>query len=68
MAEITAEIPGAVLSGVAADLTDLRLALKPLVAATPDADILVNNLGLIDLKPFQDLTDEDWMCASSSRT
>ncbi len=60
MAEITAEIPDAVLSGVAADLTTVAGA-EALVAATPDADILVNNLGLIDLKPFQDLTDEDWM-------
>ena len=57
---ITATVPGAAIAGVAADLATSAGA-KAFLAAAPDADILVNNLGLIDLKPFQDLTDDDWI-------
>ncbi|MBV8663947.1 MAG: SDR family oxidoreductase [Hyphomicrobiales bacterium] len=31
-----------------------------LVAAAPDVDILVNNLGIYESKPFGAITDEDW--------
>ena len=31
-----------------------------LVAAIPDIDILVNNLGIYEAKPFGEITDEDW--------
>jgi NAD(P)-dependent dehydrogenase (short-subunit alcohol dehydrogenase family) len=31
-----------------------------LIAAVPDVDILVNNLGIYELKPFTEISDEDW--------
>jgi NAD(P)-dependent dehydrogenase (short-subunit alcohol dehydrogenase family) len=31
-----------------------------LVAAVPEIDILVNNLGIYEAKPFTDISDEDW--------
>jgi NAD(P)-dependent dehydrogenase (short-subunit alcohol dehydrogenase family) len=31
-----------------------------LVAAVPKVDILVNNLGIYEAKPFGEITDEDW--------
>lgn len=29
--------------------------------AIPEVDILVNNLGIYEVKPFEEITDEDWM-------
>jgi NAD(P)-dependent dehydrogenase (short-subunit alcohol dehydrogenase family) len=31
-----------------------------LIAAVPDVDILVNNLGIYEAKPFVEIRDEDW--------
>ncbi|EGD57867.1 dehydrogenase [Novosphingobium nitrogenifigens DSM 19370] len=31
-----------------------------LIAAVPDVDILVNNLGIYEAKPFTEITDADW--------
>jgi NAD(P)-dependent dehydrogenase (short-subunit alcohol dehydrogenase family) len=33
---------------------------EKLIAAVPDIDILVNNLGIYEAKPFTDITDADW--------
>ncbi|UYY58637.1 SDR family NAD(P)-dependent oxidoreductase [Sphingomonas sp. S2-65] len=33
---------------------------EALIAAAPDADILVNNLGIYEAKAFADITDADW--------
>ena len=30
------------------------------MAAFPDVDILVNNLGIFEPKPFEEIPDEDW--------
>lgn len=32
-----------------------------LIAAVPDVDVLVNNLGIYESKPFAEITDEDWL-------
>lgn len=31
-----------------------------LIAAVPEVDILVNNLGIYEAKPFTEITDDDW--------
>jgi NAD(P)-dependent dehydrogenase (short-subunit alcohol dehydrogenase family) len=31
-----------------------------LIAAVPDTDILINNLGIYEAKPFTEITDADW--------
>ena len=57
--KIGAEVPGARLERVAGDLgtaTDI----DRLVAAFPDVDVLVNNLGMFAPTPFEEITDADW--------
>ena len=51
--------PGAKLAGVAADLATAA-GVGRFVEAVAAADILVNNLGIFEPKPFQDITDNDW--------
>lgn len=52
------EIAGAV-DGVAGDVSSADAA-GALVAAFPDVDILVNNMGIFEPKPFDEIPDEDW--------
>ena len=50
--------PGTIL-GVAADLTSADGA-NALLAGVPQADVLVNNLGIFEPRPFAEITDDDW--------
>lgn len=59
IAAIKAAVPGADLEGVAGDLGDAD-GCDRFVAAVPKADILVNNLGIYELKPFFEIPDSDW--------
>ena len=45
--------------GVAADLST-REGANSFISQVPDADILVNNLGIFEPKPFFEIPDEDW--------
>jgi NAD(P)-dependent dehydrogenase (short-subunit alcohol dehydrogenase family) len=47
------------VEGFAGDLADAAVAAS-LVRRHPDVDILVNNLGIFEPKPFEDIPDEDW--------
>ena len=53
-------VPGAVFTGVVADASTAKGAQR-IVAAVPDVDILVNNLGKYERKGFFETTDSDWM-------
>jgi NAD(P)-dependent dehydrogenase (short-subunit alcohol dehydrogenase family) len=56
---ILASHPQAKVKGLAADLGSadgVRIAVKRF----PDVDILVNNLGIFEPKPFEQIPDEDW--------
>jgi NAD(P)-dependent dehydrogenase (short-subunit alcohol dehydrogenase family) len=46
--------------GYAGDLTEASVA-EALVRAHPDIEILVNNLGIFEPKPFEEISDADWM-------
>jgi NAD(P)-dependent dehydrogenase (short-subunit alcohol dehydrogenase family) len=46
--------------GVAADL-GTRDGVEILLNQAPEADILVNNLGIFEAKPFAEITDADWL-------
>jgi NAD(P)-dependent dehydrogenase (short-subunit alcohol dehydrogenase family) len=46
--------------GVAADLGTAQGA-RALIEAQPVVDILVNNVGIFSAKPYDQLTDEDWL-------
>lgn len=53
-------VPGADVTGVAADLGTAE-GCATLTAAVPEADILVNNLGIFEPKPFGEIPDADWL-------
>jgi NAD(P)-dependent dehydrogenase (short-subunit alcohol dehydrogenase family) len=59
LARVRQRAPGAQASGVAADLTDAAGAAAVLAAA-PDVDVLVNNVGIFEAKRFDEIPDEDW--------
>jgi NAD(P)-dependent dehydrogenase (short-subunit alcohol dehydrogenase family) len=50
---------GVLATGYAGDLGTAE-ACAALAAQHPDVDILVNNLGIFDAKPFEDIPDADW--------
>lgn len=52
--------PSANVLGIAADLATAAGA-DAVVAAHPQVDVLVNNLGIFEPKPFERITDADWM-------
>ncbi|NYH11844.1 SDR family NAD(P)-dependent oxidoreductase [Pseudomonas moraviensis] len=57
--KISAAAPGSHVKTVLADVSETDGVAK-LIAAQPDTDILVNNLGFYEAKPFAEITDEDW--------
>lgn len=59
IAEIKRQSPEAGVSGVAADL-GTKDGFAKLTQQVPSVDILVNNLGIFESKPFFEITDEDW--------
>jgi NAD(P)-dependent dehydrogenase (short-subunit alcohol dehydrogenase family) len=59
LAKIKADVPGARLEAFAGDLADAG-ATATLVRKFPTVDILVNNLGIFEPKPFAEIPDEDW--------
>ena len=59
VARIQAEVAGAVVSGVAADLSTAA-GCQQLLDGAGVLDILVNNLGIFEPKPFEQIGDEDW--------
>jgi NAD(P)-dependent dehydrogenase (short-subunit alcohol dehydrogenase family) len=60
LASIAKTTPGAKASGLAGDLGS-REGAEHVIAAVPNADILVNNLGIFEPKAFFDIPDEDWL-------
>jgi NAD(P)-dependent dehydrogenase (short-subunit alcohol dehydrogenase family) len=59
LAEIRERVAGAFLEGFQGDLADATAAAQ-LVTRFPAVDILVNNLGIFEPKPFEEIPDEDW--------
>ncbi len=53
------QVPGADVNGVAADL-GTAYGVESLLRQCPKADILVNNLGIFDPVPFEDIPDAEW--------
>ena len=58
-AQIGSAAPGATVTTLVADLATAEGA-QALTAALPDTDILVNNLGYYEAKPFAEIRDVDW--------
>ncbi len=57
---IRREYEGAVVKGVPADL-GVTEGSKLMAGLVPEVDILVNNLGIYQEKPFTEISDGDWM-------
>jgi NAD(P)-dependent dehydrogenase (short-subunit alcohol dehydrogenase family) len=53
-------VPGATVWGVAADL-GTAAGCATLIAQVPELDVLVNNLGIFEPKPFEEITDAGWL-------
>jgi NAD(P)-dependent dehydrogenase (short-subunit alcohol dehydrogenase family) len=52
-------VPGSRVDAAAADLSGAK-GVADFVRQAEDADILVNNLGIFEPKPFEAITDADW--------
>jgi NAD(P)-dependent dehydrogenase (short-subunit alcohol dehydrogenase family) len=52
--------PDADVRGVAADLGSAA-GVDALVAAVPVVDVLVNSMGIFEPKPFEEISDADWL-------
>lgn len=59
VARLRAEGHGVEVSGVVGDFAD-DSQVREVLGALSDVDILVNNVGLFEVKPFAAVTDEDW--------
>ncbi len=59
LAQLQQEIPEAKADGVAADCATAAGARK-VFDQVPETEILVNNLGIYERKPFFEIPDEDW--------
>ncbi len=57
--QIRAAVPGGVARGVVADLSSAA-GCDVVIDTLADVDILVNNVGVYEPKPFFDVSDEDW--------
>lgn len=57
--ELLAAVPGAQVDTVAADLATAE-GVAAFLRAVPETDILVNNLGIFEPKPFEEIPDADW--------
>jgi NAD(P)-dependent dehydrogenase (short-subunit alcohol dehydrogenase family) len=60
IAKIRQSKPDAVLHGAAIDLSDAR-GCAEIAAQFPKVDVLVNNLGIFEPKPFEAIDDADWL-------
>jgi NAD(P)-dependent dehydrogenase (short-subunit alcohol dehydrogenase family) len=60
VAAVKKEARSATVSGIAADLSTAAGA-EALIRELPDVDVLVNNLGIFEPKPFDQISDGDWI-------
>ncbi|MHC8380608.1 SDR family NAD(P)-dependent oxidoreductase [Pseudomonas sp. LB3P14] len=58
--ELRRDLPGAIITGVAADLSS-REGCETLLCQLQEVDLLVNNLGIFEPKSFEQIADEDWL-------
>ncbi|BDG08735.1 SDR family NAD(P)-dependent oxidoreductase [Anaeromyxobacter paludicola] len=56
---LRARVPGGEVAGVAADLGTAE-GCDALIAAAPDCDVLVNNVGIFAARPFAEIGDGEW--------
>jgi NAD(P)-dependent dehydrogenase (short-subunit alcohol dehydrogenase family) len=59
IAAIRSAVPAAKAEGIAADFSNAAGA-ETVIARIPAVDILVNNIGIFEPKPFAEISDADW--------
>lgn len=59
LAAIRANVPTAKLDGITADFSSAAGA-EAVIAKLPAVDVLVNNVGIFEPKPFAEIPDADW--------
>ena len=59
VAKLAEAFAGAKIRGIAADVSTAA-GCKALVAALPEADVLINNAGIFEPKDFFEIPDQDW--------
>src|SRR5207253_7180321 len=57
--QIRSAVPDAKLEGLPADLGSAE-GVRTAVQQFPDVDILVNNVGIFEIRAFEQIPDEDW--------
>ncbi len=57
---LRAAVPGCQAQGVAADISTAA-GCRHLIDAVADVDVLINNMGIFEPKPFPEISDEDWL-------
>jgi NAD(P)-dependent dehydrogenase (short-subunit alcohol dehydrogenase family) len=60
LANIRKLLENADVQGIPADLGTAQ-GVAAFLKQAPDADILVNNLGIFEIKPFLEISDSDWL-------
>ncbi|HEU4625806.1 MAG TPA: SDR family oxidoreductase [Steroidobacteraceae bacterium] len=60
LAQLRRSIPNAQVAGIAADVSGAAGCAR-LIEAHPELDVLVNNMGIFEPKPFEEITDADWL-------
>ncbi len=58
--QLERELPGSSVSGIAADLGTAK-GCDAVIRQRPEVDILVNNMGIFEPKPFDEIPDADWL-------
>jgi len=53
-------LPEATVAGIAADLGSAE-GCRALIERLPELDVLINNMGIFEPKPFEQIPDEDWL-------
>jgi NAD(P)-dependent dehydrogenase (short-subunit alcohol dehydrogenase family) len=60
LTELRWKRPGSLVAGIAADLSTAA-GCNEIIAHLPEVDILVNNMGIFEPKPFAEISDADWL-------
>jgi NAD(P)-dependent dehydrogenase (short-subunit alcohol dehydrogenase family) len=60
VAQLRQGAPRADIQGIAADVATAA-GCDSVIRAFPDVDVLVNNMGIFEPKPFEEIADADWL-------
>lgn len=60
VSELQSIVKNSNVSGIAADFSKVE-EVNNLLKALPEVDILINNAGIFEPKPFAEIPDEDWL-------